>query len=309
MFENYVGVDVSKDFLDVFISPKKISKRFSNDPSGINDLVTLLSKLKSVSIVFEHTGGYQKLLTKSLENTDFVFSVVNPKHVRDFAKASGILAKTDKVDAKVIAEFANKIQPRKTAAKPVGVEPLTDLVERKNDLKKMLIQEKNRFKSCTGQLIKEDISVSILHLEDRIKKLSEKIKELIEANEEIKRKAEIMLSMPCVGDILTENLLTGLPELGNLNRKKITALAGLAPFNSDSGKYRGKRKIWGGRDKVRSVLYMATMSSIRNNPVIKNYYLRLKEAGKPGKVALIACMRKKLLILNCMLKNNSTWNS
>ncbi len=307
IMEKFVGIDVSKDRLDVVLLPDDQVWFFRNNEKEILSLVKRLKQLAPTLIVLEATGGLQALVAASLGTAGLPVAVINPRQIRDFAKATGKLAKTDKIDAKVLAFFGDRIRPEPRPLKDQDLQELTDFLARRNQLVAMLTAEKNRLSSAPKS-IKKDVQVHIDWLEKRIKESNDNLEKLIRKTPVWREKDALLQSVPGVGPILTVNLLACLPELGSLNRKKIGNLVGVAPLNSDSGKFRGKRIIWGGRANVRASLYMATLSAIRYNSAIKAFHQRLIAAGKKPKVAITACMHKLLTILNAIMKNSTPWD-
>lgn len=308
MKENlFIGIDVSKAVLDVGVIPAEEVKRFTNDVDGCKELVSWLSEAKPELVVLESTGGLEMQSAGALTSAGLPTVIVNPRQVRNFAKALGKLAKTDAIDALVIARFAQAVQPEVRPFNDEQTLELKALITRRKQLSDMLVAEQNRLKSAHLR-IKKSISTSICWLKSQIEDTDKDIADSISNNDIWRDKEEILTSVKGVGPVLTASLLCMLPELGALNRKKISALVGVCPYNRDSGYFRGKRCISGGRADIRSVLYMATLTATRFNPVIKAFYQRLKEAGKVPKVAIVACMRKLLTILNAMMKTGQKWN-
>lgn len=303
----FVGIDVSKSILDVGIIPTEEVKRFTNDTVGCKELVSWLSEAEPELIVLESTGGIEMQPAGCLTAAGLPTVIVNPRQVRNFARALGKLAKTDAIDALVIARFAQAVQPEVRPFNDEQTLELKALVTRRKQLSDMLVAEQNRFKSAHTR-VKKSVSSSIDWLKSQIDSTDKDIADSISNNDIWRDKEEILTSVKGVGPVLTASLLCLLPELGTLNRKKISALVGVCPYNRDSGYFRGKRCISGGRADIRSVLYMATLAATRYNPVIKAFFGRLKEVGKPPKVAIVACMRKLLTILNAMLKTSQKWN-
>lgn len=304
--EKFVGIDVSKDRLDVALLPDDQVWSLGNNQKEIPSLVKQLNKLAPTLIVLEATGGLQAIVAASLATAGLPVAVINPRQIRDFAKATGKLAKTDKIDAKVLAFFADRIRPEPRPLKDRDLQNLTSLLVRRNQLVAMLTAEKNRLSSAP-QSIRKDIKAHILWLEKRIKESNDNLRKLIRMSPIWREKEALLRSVPGVGPILTLNLITGLPELGSLNRKQIASLVGVAPLNSDSGNFRGKRTTWGGRGNVRACLYMGTLTAIRHNSAIKAFHQRLIARGKEPKVAITACMHKLLTILNAIMKNSTPW--
>jgi transposase len=302
----FVGVDVSKDSLDVAIGPQKDIITFANDQKGVDALVNKLSRIDPQLTVFESTGGYELLAISSLAEAGSPVVMVNPRQVRNFAKATGILAKTDAIDARVIAHFAEAVKPDVRPLKDRATSELTARVTRRRQIVEMIVAESNRLKLANKRNIK-DIKDHIRWLQKRLDKIETDIGKTIQNSPIWRCKADILQSVPGIGPITSATLICDLPELGLLSRKKIAMLAGLAPLNCDSGKFKGRRRIWGGRGSVRSGLYMATLAATRYNPAIKAFYQRLTAAGKCHKVAITACMRKLLIIVNAMIRDQTLW--
>ena len=303
----YIGIDVSKATLDVAVSNQKEIKSFSNDEKGINQVINYLKKEKSVLIVMESTGGLEKLLAASLAEYWLPVVVVNPRQVRDFAKAKGRLAKTDNIDARILAEFACDIRPEIRPLTDAQTEEIKAILVRRQQLIAMITMEKNRLYTA-NRIVVLSIEENLKWLKQQLDNLDKDIEAKIKSSPIWKEKDDLLKSVPGVGQVLSMTLLGTLPELGNLTRKQVAALAGVAPFNRDSGKYRGKRTTKGGRARVRPPLYMATLAATRFNPVIKEYYAHLIDMGKIKKVALTACMRKLLVILNAILREHRPWS-
>lgn len=306
--EAYVGIDVSKASLDVFALPMEEGWQVTNDEAGIDELATRLEMLSPTLIVVEATGGLQNLVVAALQAKGLPVAVVNPRQVRDFAKAIGKLAKSDGIDARVISLFAQRIKPESRPPKDPFAQVLSDLLARRRQLVEILVAEKNRLQSASKE-VKPGIKRHIEWLEQDLKKFNKDIGKAIKASPAWKEKEDLLSSMPGVGPLLSLTILSGLPELGKASGKQIAALVGVAPLNRDSGKYHGKRRVWGGRSHIRAVLFMAATTAIRFNPVFKAFFQRLTHAGKPHKVALTAVMRKMLLTLNAMMKNNTPWKN
>lgn len=303
--EVYVGVDISKDSLDVAVHNSNKQWRFANELSGINRLCKTLTKLAPALVVFEATGGYEMSLYLGLDQAGLPATPVNPRQIRDFARSTGTLAKTDSLDAKAIAHFGAAIKPE---PRPVpDTRELKIIQARRAQLLQMITAETNRLKGAPGKL-EQRIKAHIAWLKEELAHTDRELKEKIENDPAWREKDNLLQSTPGVGPILSATLIAQLPELGNLNRRKIAALVGVAPLNRDSGNFHGRRIVWGGRSNVRAALYMATLVATRYNPVIKAFYQRLCNAGKSKKLALTACMRKLLTILNAMLKQRVPWN-
>jgi transposase len=304
--EVFVGVDVSKDSLDVAIGSEKQIIAFANDQKGVDALVKKLRQIDAQLTIFESTGGYALLATSSLAEARLPVVIVNPRQVRDFAKSAGILAKTDAIDARVIARFAEAVKPEVRPLKDQQTSELTALVTRRRQIIEMIVAERNRLK-LANKRNKKDIEDHIRWLKKRLDKIETDIGKMIQSSPIWRCKDDILQSVPGIGPVTSASLICDLPELGVLSPKKIAMLVGLAPLNCDSEKYKGRRRIWGGRASVRSGLYMATMAAIRCNPAIKGFYQRLTAAGKCHKVAVTACMRKLLIIVNAMLRHQTLW--
>jgi transposase len=304
----FIGIDVSKKLLEIGVHQSDYQCRCPNDPKNFPALITELISLRPARIVLEATGGLERALLQALHAAGLPVVVVNPRQVRDFAKALGLLAKTDRLDACVLAHFAASIQP---AIRPVKAQQETELdalVGRRTQLSDMLVQEKNRRGSAATKATRDDIEAHIEWLEDRIQELDAKLKEQLECSAVWQQKDKILQSVKGIGFITSMSLLADCPELGQLNRHQIAKLVGVAPLNRDSGQQRGSRHIYGGRAQLRCKLYMATMAAIRFNPVIKSFHQRLIAKHKPKKVAVVACMRKLLTIINVMIRENKLWN-
>lgn len=303
--QTYVGVDVSKGNLDVAVFASEARWSFPNTPVGIKKAIAVLTGMGPVLVVFEATGGLELMLWAALTEAGIKAVPINPRQMRDFAKAKGRLAKTDTIDAQVIAHYAQAMQPRPRTFP--DTQDLKELMARRSQLVEMISAEKNRLGSARRVGIKADIKAHITWLTSRLDDVDREVRQAIKASPIWREKDELLQSAPGVGPTLAATLLTQLPELGTLNRHQVAALAGVAPLNRDSGAMRGKRSVWGGRARVRGVLYMATLVATRYNPVISAFYRRLCGQGKAKKLALVACMRKFLTILNSMLKYHTTW--
>jgi transposase len=304
--EAYVGVDVSKDLLDAKVLPSNETQQFSNDDAGIKKLIKFLKKIDPALIVFESTGGLEMPAVSSLTENHLPVVIINPRQVRDFAKATGRLAKTDLIDADTIARFARDIRPEVRPLKDEHTQLLSALNARRRQIVDMLVAEKNRLHTAPKSSIKS-IQEHIQWLERSLKDINKDIDKTIKKSPIWRENDKILQSFSGVGPVVSASLLCDLPELGTLNRKKIATLVGVAPLNCDSGRFRGRRRIKGGRANVRRKLYMAAVASIRHNPMMKDFYDRLIDAGKPPKLVLTACMRKILTILNAMMKNRTYW--
>jgi len=301
-----VGIDVSKKFLDYICLPEGHSKRVANDPSGFASIIDALRDKDIRIVVLEATGGYQTALVAALHQTDIPFKVVNPRQVRDFARSMNRLAKTDKIDATILAEFAlSRVLLPDTPKDPTLI-LIEKLLLRREQLLSITTMEKG-FRENTDGEIRQHIEEHIKLLEAQVKSLDSKIRAAVKSSQELEAKNALLQSVKGIGPVVAATLIACLPELGQLNRKEIAALVGLAPFNRDSGNYRGQRHIWAGRAKIRRVMYSAMRSSVIWNPTIRTWFEHFRSAGKPYKVAVIACMRKLLVILNSMVKTGTPW--
>jgi transposase len=305
--ELFVGIDVSKSELQMAVRPEGKAMTFANTEDGIAVLIDHLKPLCPSLVVLEATGGLEISLVNALAVKEIPVVVVNARQVRDFAKATGRLAKTDRIDAEVIAQFAEALRPPVRPLKDEETQRLHALNSRRRQLVGMLRSEQNRLSSAPKWTQKE-IQNHLQWLKKALDKMDKDISDLIKGSPIWREKEAILRSFKGIGPVTATTLLAALPELGTIGSKPLSALIGVAPLNRDSGQFRGKRAVWGGRDNVRSALYMATMSAIRFNPAISSFYNRLKGAGKPHKVAMTACMRKIIVTLNSMIKNKTYWN-
>jgi transposase len=303
MEELFIGIDVAKDTLEV-ATTRGEKRSFSNSDQGRSQLEAFVRPLDPVLVVLEATGGYEFPVVEHLAISAIPVAVVNPRQVRDFAKALGKLAKTDKIDAGTIAQFALAVRPEPRPLKDAQAQKLEALITRRKQLVEMITAEKNRL-AMAKEWVRGDIQATISWLHQSLEKINKEIADLIRSSPLWRERDALLQSTKGVGPITSSSLLCDLPELGTLNRQKIAALVGVVPFNRDSGKVRGKREIWGGRSYVRSILYMATLSAIQSNPIIRPFYQRLIAKGKLPKVAIVACMRKLLVILNAMVRTNT----
>lgn len=306
--EIFIGIDVSKEKLDVAVRPTGEFMSFSNNEDGISCVLDFVKPFSPNLVVLEATGGLETAAVGMLTDEGLPIVVINPRQIRDFAKATGKLAKTDVIDAHLIARFGEAVRPELRLLKDQEAQKLTALITRRRQIVEMITAEKNRLHAAPKWTSK-DIQANISWLERCLKKVDNDLKKLLTKSPVWREKDEILQSTPGVGPVLSMTLLSGLPELGTLNRKEIAALVGVAPLNRDSGLFRGKRMIWGGRANIRSVLYMSATCAMRFNPAIKIFYQRLRLAGKVHKVAITACMRKLLVILNTMIKNRTYWST
>jgi transposase len=305
--DSYTGIDISKHFFDVHVVSSEEDKHFEYNDHGIQECVQWLLSVKPPLIVMEATGGYENRLASELLAAGLPVKVVNPKRIRDFAHAKGMLAKTDKLDAQTIAHYAAMFQPPPQMAIDEISLKIKALVARRGQLMSMRTQELNRREHALHGEIAKSISAVITAFEKELHKIEDKINELINQSPDLKQKSDLIQTMPGIGKTTSMVLLSDLPELGLLNRRQIAALVGLAPINRDSGTFRGKRMTSGGRRMVRKQLYMPTLVAIQHNPVIRAYYQRLLKNGKSKMVALVASMRKILTILNAMVAHNQQW--
>jgi len=302
----FAGIDVSKENLEVCIRPQEERMCFAQSEDGWALMSQFLQSFSPRLVVLEATGGLERGAVATLAAQGLPVVVVNPRQVRHFAISKGILAKTDKIDARVIAQFAESIRPEIRPLKDLEAQELDSLATRRRQIVQMLAAEKNRLQSAAGWA-RGDIRMHIEWLEKRLEKIEKDMDRMIQKSPVWRVKGEILCSMKGVGPGLCRAVVSDLPELGTLKRQKISALVGVAPLNRDSGKFRGRRTTWGGRADIRSVLYMATVAAIRWNPIIRAFYERLLKAGKPPKVAIVACMRKLLTILNAMVRDQTPW--
>jgi transposase len=301
-----VGIDIAKARLDVYVSTTDQYEQYSNTPADRGRLLVVLQEQQPTLIVLEATGGLERLLVAELAAANLPVVVVNPRQVRDFAKATGRLAKTDALDARVLAAFGLAVKPVLRPLPDEASLELAELLTRRRQLVDMLAAEKIRLKQATGKTLRRDLKAHIEWLEKRVRTSDDGLRQAVEDSPVWQAKYDLLSEVKGIGPVAGMTLLALLPELGQLDRKRIAALVGIAPFNCDSGTLRGRRRIWGGRSEVRRVLYMATLGAIRGrNPALMEMYQRLKAAGKPGKVVIVACMRKLLVVLNAMLRDQT----
>ena len=301
------GVDVSKSTLDVALLSGGEMLQLGNDAAGIEELVGRLKAARLDLVVMEATGGYETAVASALAAAGLRVAVVNPRQVRDFARATGRLAKTDRIDAQVIAAFGAAVEPHIMQVPDEKAQELEALLVRRAQLVAMRVQEANRLELSQGAARKQ-IKLHIAWLDKAIDKLDVDLTAGLRSSPAWRAKDELYRTLKGIGPVTSSTMVIALPELGRLNRRAITALVGLAPFNCDSGTLRGRRRIYGGRSRIRCLLFMAATTAIRCNPVIKAFYERLKSRGKPHKLALVACMRKMLTILNAMMRSNTPWS-
>jgi transposase len=306
--EVVVGIDVSKHRLDVAVIPSGEGFSEANSATGIELLAKRLNELGASRIVLAATGGLERSLVLALAEASLPVVVVNPRQVRDFARALGKLAKTDQLDAQVLAEFALRVRPAVRSLPDDTTRSLDALVTRRSQVVQMITAERNRLQTCHNNAVKEDIQAHLVFLEQCRTGLDDELLAAVQADPETLARHELLQRVPGIGSQVSLTLLANLPELGRLSRKQIAALVGVAPLNRDSGMFRGRRKVWGGRRQVRSALYLSALSAARYNPLIQPLYQRLLAKGKAKKVALVACARKLLCILNAMTRAGTHWS-
>jgi len=306
MEEVYVGIDVSKERLDMAVIPSERRWTYPNNEVGIKQIVTNLKEMSQALVILEPTGGLETLLASTLWAEGIKLAIVNARQIRDYARAMGKLAKTDKLDALVMAEFGAAAKPESRPPRDEESEEIKATVSRRRQLVEILTAERNRLATARKH-VKPNISAHIEWLRKEIENLDRELRQQVEASPIWREKDNLLKSIPGVGNILSVTLLAELPELGTLNRKQIAALVGVAPFNRDSGLMKGKRCVWGGRASIRAVLYLAALVGTRYNPVIRAFYQQLLERGKAKKVALVACMRRLLTIMNAIIKHQTAW--
>ena len=301
-----VGIDVAQAELVVAVRPTRDAWTVPNNEGGVADVVRRLRPLRPALVVLEATGGYERLVVATLAAAGFPLVVANPRQVRDFARATGELAKTDRVDAQMLALFGERLHPEPRPLPDAATEALAAVLTRRRQLGDMLTAERNRL-AHASETVRGDLREHIRWLERRLSDLDRDLDQMIHASAVWCAKDNLLQSAPGVGPVVSRTLLGALPELGQLTHNQIAALAGVAPFARDSGTWRGQRHVRGGRAPVRRALYLAALVATRHNPIIKDFYQRLLAVGKPKKVALTACMRKLLTILNAMVRSNTVW--
>jgi transposase len=309
MEQTFIGIDVSKDRLDVHVRPSDRAFAVARDSEGLAMLIERLGALEPYLVVLEATGGFELTVAAALAAAGMPLAVVNPRQIRDFARATGQLAKTDALDAKVIARFAEQVRPEPRPVPDAQARELGELVARRRQIIEMMTAERNRRGQLTSRRLIKGVERLLAALQKELSELECEIGDGIRGTPVWRERDELLRSVPGVGDIVARTLIADLPELGRLDRKQIAALVGVAPLNRDSGKMRGKRTTWGGRAKVRCALYMAALVASRHNPVLAAFYQRLVSAGKAKKLAITAVMRKLLTILNAMIRDHRPWQS
>jgi transposase len=302
----YAGIDISKEKLDLSLYPEDSGQTFSYDEKGVMDITEYLSKVRPAIVVLEATGGYETVVAAALSAAGIAVALTNPRQIRDFAKATGRLAKTDSIDARVIAHFAAAVKPSPKPVSDDQAREFKEMLMRRRQIIEMITAEKNRLGKARSS-VKKRIEAHLQWLQRELDDINQQLSETVKNSPIWRKKNDMLRSIPGVGPVLSLTLLADLPELGKLNRRQISALVGVAPLNRDSGLWRGKRTVWGGRSKVRAALYMSTLVATRYNPVIRAFYLRLCAIGKAKKVAITACMRKLLTIINAIIKTRTTW--
>ena len=304
---SFVGIDVSKHRLDVHVRPSGQTLTAARDSTGLQQLVGSLRKLAPALIVLEATGGFEITVAAALASAGLPLAVVNPRQIRDFARATGRLAKTDALDAQVIALFAERIRPEPRPLADADSQNLAELIARRRQVVEMIGMETNRLYQVRNARVQRMLRTTVNTLTAQLAELDRDIDDTIKRSPVWRAADNLLTSVPGIGDVTAHTLIADLPELGQLDRRRLAALVGVAPINRDSGQMRGKRTIAGGRSDVRNALYMATLSAIRWNPIISQHYKSLVERGRPKKVALVACMRRLLGILNAIMRTNTPW--
>lgn len=305
----FVGVDVSERRLDVHLLPEGSAMSVSHDPKGIARLLAWLGTRSLELVVVEATGGIERRLVDSLQAASIEVAVVNPRQIRDFARATGRLAKTDRLDARILASFGERMQPRPALVRGQAQQRLADLVARRRQLGQLIHAEHHRRRRCRDALLCRSLEEHLAWLDQEVARIEALIEQAVAAVPDGTRRASLLAAVPGVGKVTTATLLALLPELGTLDGKAIASLTGTAPFARDSGLMRGKRTVWGGRQPVRNALYMAALVATRFNPAVRDFYQRLVRAGKPKKLALTAAMRKLVVVLNAILRTGTPWRA
>ena len=308
MSKPYVGIDVAKAKLDVAIGSDGELVQVENDEAGIAQLIERLRGVVPALVVLEATGGYEGLVAGAIAGDGIDVAVVNPRQVRDFAKATGVLAKTDRIDARVLARFAEAVRPEPRPLPTAEAKELEEALRRRRQIVDMLTAEKNRLSIASTERLKKGLKKHIAWLEEALRRANDDIDTAVRNSPAWREQEDLLRSVPGIGPVSARTMLAELPELGTLNRKKIAALVGVAPLNRDSGTLQGTRTCWGGRARVRQALYMAALTAVRCNPVIRRTYAALRTRGKKHKVAFVACMRKLLSILTAMVRDQRRWS-
>jgi transposase len=309
MEQIFIGIDVAQDRLDAHVFPSDESFAVRRDSGGLAVLVERLRTLNPYLVVLEATGGFEVTVAAAIAAAQIPLAVVNPRQIRDFARSTGQLAKTDALDAKAIARFAEAVRPEPRPVPDAQARALGELVARRRQIVEMMTAERNRRRQLTSRRLIKSVDRLLAVLQKELSEIEQELDEGIRGTPAWRERDELLRSVPGIGNVVARSLIADLPELGRLDRKQIAALVGVAPLNRDSGKMRGKRTTWGGRAKVRCALYMAALVASRYNPLLKAFYQRLISAGKPKKLALTAVMRKLLTILNAMIRDNTRWQS
>ena len=309
MEQIFIGIDVAQDRLDAHVLPSGESFAVRRDSEGLAALVERLRALDPSLVALEATGGFEVTVAAALAAAQIPLAVVNPRQIRDFARSTGQLAKTDALDAKAIARFAEAVRPEPRPVPDAQARALGELVARRRQIVEMMTAERNRRRQLTSRRLIKSVDRLLAVLQKELSEIEQELDEGIRGTPAWRERDEMLRSVPGIGNVVARSLIADLPELGRLDRKQIAALVGVAPLNRDSGKMRGKRTTWGGRAKVRCALYMAALVASRYNPLLKAFYQRLISAGKPKKLALTAVMRKLLTILNAMIRDNTRWQS
>jgi len=308
MAHNFIGIDVAKKHLDVHLAPAGVHVQIANDSPGWAELIDSIDAATLELIVIESTGGYEAGIVAELHAADLPVAVVNPRQVRDYARATGRLAKTDRIDAAVLAGFARNVGPRRTPVPDAITRQIKALVTRRRQLRQLHQAEANHREHVVDKTIARSIARTITMLARELARIDDDLQRLIQASPIWQAKLDLLVSVPGIAQVTAAAVLAGLPELGTLNRREVASLVGVAPINRDSGMLRGRRTISGGRTEVRTALYMPTLVAIRHNPIIKAFYERLLANGKAKMTAVVACMRKLVTLLNAILKSNHPWN-
>lgn len=309
MEQIFIGIDVSRDRLDAYVRPSDELFAVARDSEGLAALIGRLRAFDPYLVVLEATGGFEVTVAAAVVAAEIPLAVVNPRQICDFARATGQLAKTDALDAKAIARFAEAVRPQPRPVPDAQARALGELIARRRQIVEMMTAERNRRRQLTSRRLIKSVDRLLAVLQQELSELEQDLDQGIRGTPAWRDRDELLRSVPGVGNVVARTLIADLPELGRLDRKQIAALVGVAPLNRDSGKMRGKRTTWGGRAKVRCALYMAALVGSRRNPILKAFYQRLLSAGKPKKLALTAVMRKLLTILNAMVRDHIRWQN